>query len=180
MASQKKPAVRKGGTSHRPVALPYFRPLGEHQIVILVAEPQVMVRNLVTLLMQGEGYFVLSASDGQEGMELSQKYSGVINLLITGWKMPRLSGSDLYSSIVRQRPGIKVLVMSSEDTDEIVAQNAHLPFLPTPFDGDALKDKVWALLTGSVSWPKPEHPGLGTSELKTWLVAERAWESNRE
>jgi DNA-binding response OmpR family regulator len=180
MASPKKPAARKDGTVHQPVILPYLRPLGEHQIVILVAEPQVMVRNLVTLLMQGEGYFVLSASDGAEGLELSQKYSGVINLLITGWKMPRLSGSDLYTRIVKERPGIKVLVMTSADTNEIVAQNAHLPFLPTPFDGDALKDKVWALLTGSVSWPKPEHPGLGASDLKTWLVAERAWESSRK
>ena len=177
--STKRPAVKKVSESTQQAVISYLQPLGEHQIVILVAEHEVMVRNLVTLIMMSEGYFVLSASDGQEGLELSQKYSGVINLLITGWKMPRLTGSDLYARIVKERPGIKALVMSSEDKNEIVAENAHLPFLPTPFDGDALKDKVWAILTGSVSWPKPEHPGLGSSELKTWLVADMAWQSVR-
>lgn len=178
--SKKRPVVKKDGKSTQQAVVSYLQPLGEHQIVILVAEHEVMVRNLVTLLMMGEGYFVLSASDGHEGLELSRKYSGVINLLICGWKMPRLTGSDLYARITKERPGIKALVMSSEDTDEIVAQNANLPFLPTPFDGDALKAKVWAILTGSLSWPKPDHPGLGASELKTWLVADMAWQSVRK
>jgi CheY-like chemotaxis protein len=40
--------------------------LGTHRRVILVADDEVMIRNLVTLLLQTQGYFVLTASDGQE------------------------------------------------------------------------------------------------------------------
>jgi CheY-like chemotaxis protein len=41
-----------------------------------VADDDVFVRNLVTILLQGKGYLVLSASDGQEALNLSRKYPG--------------------------------------------------------------------------------------------------------
>jgi DNA-binding response OmpR family regulator len=148
---------------------------GEHQIVILVAEDEVMIRNLVTTLMQSEGYFVLSASDGLEGLELSRKYSGEIDLLITDWQMPRLNGSDLRSHMLEERPGIKVLVMSGTDMGTIVGQNVNVPFLPKPFDGETLKERVRTLLAAPVQVPRLEQTAL-----KIKLVAESAWESQRQ
>ncbi len=77
--------------------LPDPRSLGVNQPIILVADDEVMIRNLVTLLLQSQGYVVLSASDGQEG-ELSRKYPGTIDLVITDVEMPRLNGMDLRSN----------------------------------------------------------------------------------
>jgi DNA-binding response OmpR family regulator len=105
-----------------------------------------MIRNLVTILLQGHGYVVLSAADGQEGLELSRQYPGRIGLLITDVKMPRLNGIDLCSRLKDERPGVRVLVMSGDEMSEIVSQNAHLPFLPKPFDGEALLARVRAVL----------------------------------
>jgi CheY-like chemotaxis protein len=48
--------------------------LGVQQPVILVADDEVLIRNIVTLLLQAAGYIVLFASDGQEGLQLSRKY----------------------------------------------------------------------------------------------------------
>jgi len=117
-----------------------------NQPVILVADDEVIVRNLVTILMQLEGYLVISAADGQEGLELSRKYAGRIDLLITDMEMPRLNGSDLSAHLLEERPGIKVLVMSGADIDEIVSQNTHLHFLPKPFDGEIIKRRVREIL----------------------------------
>ena len=39
-----------------------------HQSVILVADDEPLIRNLVTLLMQQDGYLVLSAADGHEAL----------------------------------------------------------------------------------------------------------------
>jgi len=119
---------------------------GFRQFVILVADDEVLIRNLVTLLMQEDGHFVLSAADGHEGLELSRHYPGVIDLVITDLEMPRLNGSDLCAHLLSERPGIKVLVMSGRDITEIVSQNVNLPFLPKPFDGHALRARVDALL----------------------------------
>jgi len=136
----------------QPPDLPEVRSLGAHQSVILVADDNALIRNLVTLLMQQEGYLALSAADGHEGLELSRKYSGAIDLLITDVEMPRMNGTDLCGHLMEERPGIKVLVMSGADITEIVRHNANLPFLPKPFDGDTLKARVRAILAA------PVHP----------------------
>jgi DNA-binding response OmpR family regulator len=100
--------------------------------------------------MQREGHLVLSAADGQEGLELSRQYPGTIDLLITDVKMPRLNGTDLCSHLLEERPGIKVLVMSGSDMSEIIRQNVNMLFLPKPFDGEALKANVRAILAPPV------------------------------
>ena len=142
--------VNGDGTHLLSVDLPDLRLLGVHQPVILVADDEPLIRNLVTLLMQREGHFVLSAADGQEGLELSRKYAGLIDLLITDVNMPRMNGTDLRGHLMEERPGIKVLVMSGADMREIIGQNANLPFLPKPFDGQTLKAKVRAILAPPV------------------------------
>jgi DNA-binding response OmpR family regulator len=124
--------------------------LGAHQPVILVADDNALIRNLVTLLMQQEGYFALSAADGHEGLELSRKYPGAIDLLITDMEMPRMNGTDLCGHLMEERPGIKVLVMSGKDISEIIRQNANMPFLPKPFNGETLQAKVRAILASPV------------------------------
>ena len=142
--------VNGDGTHLLSVDLPDLRLLGVHQPVILVADDEPLIRNLVTLLMQREGHFVLSAADGHEGLELSRKYPGLIDLLITDVNMPRMNGTDLCGHLMEERPGIKVLVMSGAHMREIIGQNANLPFLPKPFDGQTLKAKVRAILAPPV------------------------------
>jgi DNA-binding response OmpR family regulator len=86
------------------ISLPDLRSLGVRQPIILVADDEVMIRNLVTILLQQQGYIVLSASDGQEGLELSRKYPGPIDLVITDVEMPRLNGMDLCAHLLQERP----------------------------------------------------------------------------
>ena len=145
-----KPAGQNDGRTGPLVALPNLLRSGAHQSVILVADDEALVRNLVTLLMQQDGYFVLSAADGHEGLDLSRQYPGTIDLVITDVQMPRLNGTDLCAHLVKERPGIKALVMSGADMSEIVSQNINLPFLPKPFDGKTLIARVRAILAAPV------------------------------
>lgn len=124
-----------------------------HQSVILVADDEPLIRNLVTLLMQQDGYLVLSAADGHEALELSRQYRGTVDLVITDVQMPRLSGTDLCAQLFKERPGIQVLVMSGADMDEILRHNADLPFLPKPFDGETLKARVRTMLAAAALQP---------------------------
>ena len=74
------PGKVNGGESKHTVDLPHFQsPVGCHS-VILVADDDALIRNLVTLLMLQDGHFVLSAADGHEGLELSRQYPGNIDL----------------------------------------------------------------------------------------------------
>lgn len=150
MTPEPRGMINGDGTNLYPIDLPDPRNLGVHQSVILVADDEVLIRNLVTLLLQDEGYFVHSAGDGHEGLELSRKYPGVIDLLITDVEMPRMNGTDLCGHLMEERPGIKVLVMSGREISEMIRQNANMPFLPKPFNGETLKAKVRAILAPPV------------------------------
>jgi DNA-binding response OmpR family regulator len=79
---------------------------------MVVADDEPLIRNLVTLLLKDEGHFVISAADGQEGLEMSREYVGLIDLVITAVDMPRLSGIDLCRQLIQERPTVKFLVMS--------------------------------------------------------------------
>ena len=131
-----------------PAFLSDFQPPGAHRFVILVTDDNALVRNLIGLVMQQDGHFVLCAADGHEGLELSRKYPGTIDLVITDEQMPRLNGTDLCAHLLEERPGIKALVMSGADMSEIVSQNINLPFLPKPFDGKTLLARVRTILAG--------------------------------
>ena len=138
--------VKSDRANPQTVDLPEIQLLGVQQSVILVADDDPFVRNLVTLLLQHDGYYVLSVADGHEGLELSRNYPGRIDLVITDVDMPRLNGSGLCAHLVEERPEIKVLMMSGADMSKIVSQNTDLPFLPKPFDGETLKARVRQIL----------------------------------
>ena len=152
-----RPDRQKIDGNTQTVTPPLPRSQGARQSIILVADNEVMVRNLVTLLMQGEGHLVLAAADGHEGLELSRNYPEPIDLLITDVQMPRMNGTDLAGHLMEERPGIKVLLTSGADVREIVSQNANMPFLPKPFDGQTLKTRVREILAASVQ-PPTEFP----------------------
>ena len=142
-----------GGGSHSSVDFPDLRSSAAHQSVILVADDEALIRNLVTLLLQQDGHLVLSAANGHEGLELSRQYPGSIELVITDARMPRMNGADLCAHLLEERPGIKVLVMSGADMGEIISRNVNLPFLPEPFDGKTLLARVRAILAAPVQAP---------------------------
>ncbi len=122
--------------------------------VILVAEDEVIVRNVVCLLLQREGYQVLSAADGKEALELARQYQGTIDLLLSDIKMPRMDGISLAEQVIGERPGIRVLLMSGKVSAEIRQKNIRLPFLRKPFVSSVFRDKVRDVLNGPPAQPQ--------------------------
>jgi DNA-binding NtrC family response regulator len=115
---------------------------GAHQAVILVVDDEVVIRDLMTIILQGQGWAVLSASDGREALELSRTYRGTIDLVISDLDMPRINGTDLCARLLAERPKIRAIVMSGTEMGRNAIRNTSLPFLRKPFLGDSLIDKV--------------------------------------
>lgn len=151
--SPENPGAQAGERMDQPADSPAPRTSGARQSVILVADDDAIFRNLVTVLMQRDGYRVLSVADGREGLELSRQYLGPIDLVITDVQMPRLNGTGLCAHLFKERPGIRALVMSGADSSEIDTQTASLPFLPKPFDGQILRARVRTILADSAQPP---------------------------
>jgi two-component system cell cycle sensor histidine kinase/response regulator CckA len=101
--------------------------------VILLAEDDVVVRNLVRLMLTREGYTVLTAKDGQEALRTCQAFQDPLHLLLTDMLMPHLDGMTLTARVKELRPQIKVILMTGFTIDEILTGNRPDAMLRKPF-----------------------------------------------
>ena len=79
---------------------------------LLVAEDHDDVRGLVRSVLEGAGYRVLLARDGQEAVRLHQAHAPEIALCLFDAVMPRLGGREALEEIRAQRPDRRALLMS--------------------------------------------------------------------
>src|SRR5690349_14134067 len=94
------------------------------ETVVLVAEDEPIVRNLVLLMLAKEGYILLSAGDGQEALEIFETFKDPIHLLLTDVRMPRLDGLTLAERVRAQRSDTKIIIMSGDTAATIRKENA--------------------------------------------------------
>lgn len=113
---------------------------------MLVAEDEVLVRNLINLVLVRAGYSVLIAGDGEEALELSRRYSGEIHLLLSDVTMPRMDGFALAATLREERPQTRALLISGKMSSEIRQGNPDFDFLRKPFLPDQLKNKIQEIL----------------------------------
>jgi len=116
---------------------------------VLVVEDDDGVRELAQRVLQRQGYTVLTARNGQEALELSNRHPTPIHLLLTDVIMPGLSGRELAEQLQAHRPDLKLLFMSGY-TDEAIARHGVLSpgvaLVQKPFSPVELARKVRAVL----------------------------------
>ena len=110
--------------------------------VLLLAEDDPIIRNLLLLILQRQEYAVLVAVDGKEAIELSRSFQGEIDLLVTNMEMPRLGGDELGELLMGEREGIRILQISGAVPESIAGRNLSLAFLRKPFLPDSLVAKI--------------------------------------
>ena len=114
--------------------------------VVLLADDDPLVRDVVRAILTQAGYEVLNAVDGEQALELSRSYDGSIHVLLTDVKMPRMDGVQLSHLVAQERPGIKVLVMSGKTSGELTALSENVHFLRKPFLPKTLRERLSAML----------------------------------
>ncbi len=101
-----------------------------------------MVRQLIRSLLTSDGYEVIEAVDGTDALEVSRRYAGVIDLLLTDVRMPRMNGPELVREIQKERPQISVVVMSAYSSGELERVANSTNFIRKPFIAKALTQKI--------------------------------------
>ncbi len=118
---------------------------GSSARVILLAEDEQLVRDLVENVLTLQGYLLLCAADGMEALEISRSYPGEIQLLLSDMKMPKMDGLELSRHIALERPTTKVLLMSGI-SGEIPVSDMPSNFLRKPFLAQTLRAAVSVLI----------------------------------
>ena len=87
---------------------------------ILVADDQFLIRETARQMLESEGYEVLTAADGLDGLHGLSK--SLPDLIISDLNMPRMSGFE-FLEVVRERfPRIATIAVSGE----YISRNQHL------------------------------------------------------
>ena len=116
---------------------------------VLVAEDDVRVRNLIKEVLQGYGYHVLEAKDGEDAIAIFNEFQNEIQLLILDVIMPRKNGKEAYDQIKTVKPDIKVLFSSGYNVDIIHKKGIleeGLDFLVKPISPNNLLRTVREIL----------------------------------
>ena len=86
-----------------------LRPTNSGQVAVLIAEDEVLIRNVARLVLESDGYLVLTASDGEEALEISHRSPSTIDILLSDIIMPGIDGLELREHIIATRPETKIL-----------------------------------------------------------------------
>src|SRR5947209_757480 len=102
---------------------------------VLVAEDNVMVRNILVITLLRENYNVLEADTGAEALELSRSFDGTIDLLVADQFLRTMRVGELFHQLRLSRPGLRVLQLSGRPLSLLISDQDLIPgadFLQKP------------------------------------------------
>jgi CheY-like chemotaxis protein len=121
---------------------------------VLIVEDEFVIADLLEMALTDEGYCVLLAANGREGLELLADRTRP-DLVITDYMMPILDGAGLLQAMRQSEAqrDIPVIVMSSMPEANMRERIAgYAAFVRKPFQLDAMIQLVASVL--SVSGPE--------------------------
>jgi PAS domain S-box-containing protein len=121
---------------------------------VLLVEDEEALRRAVAEFLSLRGYTVLEARDGLDALSITKNHGSTIDLAVTDVVMPRMSGGELASELLRLRPETRVLFLSGYAGQTILDHkvgNLENNFLQKPFTLKQLAGKVRTVLDHSCS-----------------------------
>ena len=117
---------------------------------ILVVDDEPAILDLLTTLLRGEGFRVLSAVDGAAALEGLRREG--VDVVITDGMMPRLGGVELIRAM-RERPETREVpvILVSAALKPLLEGLGPCWFLPKPFDLNAILATITRALGQSPS-----------------------------
>ena len=106
---------------------------------VLVVEDEEPIRNLVVTILARSGHWCVRATDGVDALDKMKENK--IDAVITDIKMPRMDGVTLTKEILKQYPGLPIMVMTGfteENTAESAISAGAEEFIQKPFSAAEL------------------------------------------
>ena len=104
---------------------------------ILLIEDEDALRHLLASVLQAKGYTVLAAPDGEQGLRMFTENKSGIQLVLSDFGLPRLSGADAVKEMMKMRPGLKCVIASGymePNQRAEVSKSGVKDFIQKPYD----------------------------------------------
>ncbi|MCF7810541.1 response regulator [bacterium] len=111
---------------------------------ILVIDDDLSVLEVLRMMLEHDGYHVITAPGGLEGIEI-YKQDNDISLVIIDLTMPDIPGIETLKRIIKINPSQKVMMASGYDSTESAQEAIDLGacyFMEKPFDIEKLFEVI--------------------------------------
>ncbi len=106
---------------------------------ILVADDEKNIREGIATYLEDEGYFVFTASDGEEALETIENEN--LDVIISDLRMPQISGEKLLKIVKEKNLGIPFIILTAHGTVDSAVdamREGAYDFLTKPLDLERL------------------------------------------
>ncbi len=127
----------------------YSSPLQGHGHTILVVEDDATTLNAIQDLLEAQKYRVLTASNGNDAMQIFELNPGAIDLLVSDMVMPEMGGLALYNQVKDRWPQVKILFVTGHPMgaeSKSLLEEKRITWLHKPFSVPEFFTKVEELL----------------------------------
>lgn len=115
---------------------------------ILVVDDEEPLRLLMSKVLQRHGYEVLTATDGEQALQICAERNGAIHLLVTDLTMPQMGGEELIGRVATRWPAMPTLVVSGYANHHYFRdRKKRSAYLSKPFTSEELAAKVAGILS---------------------------------
>ncbi len=107
---------------------------------ILIVDDEQSYRQLLSLVFEGDGHTIRTASNGREALALLQQ--GPADVVISDVRMPDMDGIEMLSAVRETQPDLGVVLMTAFASVETAREAFKLgadDFIQKPFDVEELK-----------------------------------------
>ena len=116
---------------------------------VLTVDDSPSIRQMLTFVLESNGYRVLQASDGVEGLEVAKNNS--VDMILTDQNMPKMDGLTLIQKL-RALPNYKktpIVMLTTESSMAMKEQGREAGasgWMVKPFDPDRLLEMLKKVL----------------------------------
>lgn len=128
---------------------------------ILIVDDETHILQVLSLKLRNAGYEVLSADDGEEGLELALE--ALPDLIITDFQMPFMTGLEMCEALAtneetKEIPVIMLTARGHSLSDKDVSIGNIRQVVHKPFSPRAVLELVQSQLCGTIPLRKPQPP----------------------
>jgi CheY-like chemotaxis protein len=115
---------------------------------IMVIDDEQSILEYLQTVLTGVGYSITVCKDPAEALKA---IDGSYDVILLDIRMPGMSGTDLYSHIIKKIPSLayKVIFMTGDTSDYYLndfLKKANMQYLSKPMNLDILKEKIRSIL----------------------------------
>jgi DNA-binding response OmpR family regulator len=82
--------------------------------LVLVIDDEEAVRGVIGRLLSRQGYRVLLAASGGEGIELFEAHAAEIKLVVLDWHLPGDPGERTFDELLAREPTLRVVLVTGD------------------------------------------------------------------